>query len=390
MRWMRSRKIKLLFLTCVAIMVSLLFAEILLRFLEFGQPLFLQPDPLLGSSLIPNLSGWFRSEGKAYIQINGAGYRDQERSVQKKAGVFRIAALGDSYLEALQVPMEQTITALLEKQLQPAEVLNFGCSGYGTAQEYLSLQHRIWAYSPDVVLVFFTVGNDVFDNCKELSGQPRPYFTLQDQKLVLDNSFLDSDFYHKHTSFLFQTFRILQKRSAIVQMAYRIQSQRTTARLLQQQQTLAQQYGSAGIELVDFTYQPPQPEGPALEKAWQITQALIHAIADETKQHNANLGLVLIPHCWQVHPNLEAREHVLKQLKVQDFSYPGIRLAQICSLKKIPILDLGPQFAQFSLEKKVFLHGFNGSGYGHWNSQGHQLASELVADWVRKLWVGQK
>ena len=54
--------------------------------------------------------------------------------------------------------------AVMEKDLEKSdhlqgrhvEVINFGVSGFGTTQELLTLEYKVWKYSPDVVLLAFT------------------------------------------------------------------------------------------------------------------------------------------------------------------------------------------------------------------------------------------
>jgi len=70
------------------------------------------------------------------------------------------------------VPVENTFWAVMEDRLKGCnafagkqiEVLNFGVSGYGTAQELLSLRQDVWDYQPDMVLLAVTTGNDISDN----------------------------------------------------------------------------------------------------------------------------------------------------------------------------------------------------------------------------------
>ena len=79
--------------------------------------------------------------------------------------------MGDSYIEAFEVPYEKTVGELIEGRLSalqgtPVEVLNFGHGGYGTTQELLALRHEVWKYSPDLVLLAVTTGNDISDNSR--------------------------------------------------------------------------------------------------------------------------------------------------------------------------------------------------------------------------------
>jgi hypothetical protein len=148
--------------------------ELFLRATGFSSPAWYQSDPILGWTLRPGASGWFSREGRAFVQVNSAGQRDREHSLEKPAGVYRIAVVGDAYAEAMQVPMESAYWAqlpgLLEgcgfQQGKRIEALNFGVRDYGTAQIYLMLEKTAIRYAPDLVLLQFD--HDVRDNSHAL------------------------------------------------------------------------------------------------------------------------------------------------------------------------------------------------------------------------------
>jgi len=182
----------------MGLLAGLLIAEISLRLMHVSYPLPYVPDPYCGSRLRPGMKAEFSAEGTAWVQINQDGFRDRNHSRQKPPGTFRIAVLGDSYAEAFQVSQDETFWAILEKKLQSnlkpgqhkVEVLNFGVSGFGTAQELEMLRHHVWKYEPDLVLLAFMTGNDLSDNSKRLSPDGvRPYYIPQGSTLVLDQSF---------------------------------------------------------------------------------------------------------------------------------------------------------------------------------------------------------
>ena len=89
-------------------------AEIILRMAGISFPRFYQSDPELGFRLRANEEGWFRSEGRAYIRINRHGWRDREHSERKPDNTMRIAVVGDSFAEALQVAQEDTFWAIMD------------------------------------------------------------------------------------------------------------------------------------------------------------------------------------------------------------------------------------------------------------------------------------
>src|SRR6202035_4002118 len=123
----------------VAALVTLALLEIGLRAagIKFEASLY-EPDAVLYAVLRPNAEGWTAKEGENYVRINSLGMRDRERRVEASSGTIRVAFLGDSMVAAQQVPLEKTMTQILERRLSRAvgdagprvEVLNFAVGGY--------------------------------------------------------------------------------------------------------------------------------------------------------------------------------------------------------------------------------------------------------------------
>ena len=195
----RSRKFfaKLL-LIFFGFLLGAVVAEVALRIAGYSSPEFYIRDEVRGAALRPGAEGWYRKEGEAYVRINSDGLRDHEHAIAKPANTFRIAILGDSYAEALSVSLEEAFWSVMGRKLQDCaalpgksiEVINFGVSGYGTAQELLTLREKVWKYSPDLVLLAVTTNNDVTDNSRALKKTDDvPYFVYENNQLTLDNSF---------------------------------------------------------------------------------------------------------------------------------------------------------------------------------------------------------
>ena len=132
--------------------------------------LFLKADPLFGWRIPPNMSftwaghEWYARNFSVKIQTNAMGFCDLPRTVEKPPGTVRIALLGDSMVEALQVPFEKNAGQLLEKRLnakqevalpgERVEVLNFGTSNYSVGQYLLVWENIAAQCKPDYVFVF--------------------------------------------------------------------------------------------------------------------------------------------------------------------------------------------------------------------------------------------
>src|SRR5437588_12404320 len=222
LRTWRRRLLLILF----GVVFGLALVEIGLRLIGYSYPEFYVSDARRGYSLRPYMEGWYRKEGEAYVRINSDGLRDREHSKIKPPGVFRIAVVGDSYAEAFQVDEEKAFWSVMERRLQGCtalagrrvEVINFGVSGYGTAQELLTLREKVWDYSPDVVLLALTTNNDVLDNSRALKQTDEiPYFILRGDQLVLDNSFRDTASFRLRDSALNRAGRWLRDHLRFVQ-----------------------------------------------------------------------------------------------------------------------------------------------------------------------------
>jgi lysophospholipase L1-like esterase len=371
-------------LVAASMLVALLLIEVALRVADFSYPAFYRPDDQLGLRLRAGAEGWSRSEGEAFIKINSAGFRDRERTLAKPPEVFRIAVLGDSYAEALQVDLEKTFEAQLEERLNACkasggkriEVLNFGVSGYGTAQQLLNYRHFAAQYSPDLVLVAFFAGNDIRNNSRDLEPEKvRPFFVLDGDKLVEDRSFATSAEFQRRTNRLravLDQLRVLR----LVQLVYFIKDR------VQLGGGPAHAQPAAGAEagLDDAVYR--EPATPQWRAAWAVTERLLARLRDETQVAGAKLLVATLSTGIQVHPDPAARAEFMRTRGVDDLFYPDRRIEQITARLGVQSILLAPKFQSVAEREKVFLHGFPNTrlGTGHWNEAGHRLAASIIAE----------
>jgi hypothetical protein len=148
-------------------LVALLFVEFVLFTAGLGEEEIFKFDRDLGTRHMTNKRVTWRSEGFAQSYFDSDGLREGGLTVAKPAGTYRVALLGDSLTEGLQVPIESTFGQILSRRLsksgQKVQVLNFGVSGYATVQEYLQLQKQVLKYSPDLVVLGYN-SRDMFEN----------------------------------------------------------------------------------------------------------------------------------------------------------------------------------------------------------------------------------
>lgn len=377
----RLRKVSLALAGCV---VGLLAAEIVLRVLGVSYPALTAYDSTRGMVLRPGASGWFREEGEAYIQYNRDGLRDREHSTSKPPNTYRIAILGDSYAEADQVPMEETFWSHAQHELDSCpglngrrvEVINFGVSGYGTAQELLTLRCCVWKYDPDLVLLAFVPGNDVRNNSRALEpGNVRPFFFYEGGKLVEDKSFLESKIYRTGQSFLWRSLRRISDYSRIVQLAIRMIKLRVNKKQAENQKASRQQ--ESGLSNAIYR----EPLDPDWKEAWRVTEGLISLMNKEVRERGASFLVVTLSDAIQVDPDSRVRKKFADQMGIPNLFYPDERVRALGIREGIDVLSLALPFQSYAETNKVTLHGFPNTamGTGHWNAHGHRLAGTMIA-----------
>ena len=378
------------------IVTGLILGEFALRIVGYSYPEFYQIDLHRGYSLRPGVRGWYRKEGKAYVAINSDGLRDQEHLITKPANSLRIAIIGDSFAEALQVPVELTFWSVMERQVagcgSPAkklEVLNFGVSGYGTAQELITLREDVWKYSPDIIILAFTTSNDITDNSRVLRKTNEvPYFIHQNDRLVLDDSFRENSTFRLRQSWLgplgtwFRDhFRLIQ---AILEASRSIrlglgslhspaQPEKTAVPAKPEDLELSSELGLDNLIYVE-------PKGPEWTEAWKVTEGLVETMHREVVARRAKFLVVTLSNGPQVAPLSESRTNFMRRFGVTDLFYPDNRIKALGMRDNFEVLTLAPEMQSYASKYTVILHGFGlNLGSGHWNAAGHQLGGDLLA-----------
>ena len=389
----RRQKFSSLALAAAACVVGLLLGELGLRLMGFTYVSFYYPDPVLGWVFRAGAQGTHTQEGNAAVKINRYGFRDHEWEVEKPAGHFRVAVLGDSYVAAMQVPAERRFTSVLEAELghcgalagRRPEVLDFGVGGWGTGQELLCLRDRVWQFDPDFIVLAFFHGNDVGNNSNELGPtELQPYFSLREGTLVLDDSFRNHPRFRRESSWWMQLLRSAVACSRTAQLLARAMDVRT-----QQNQRGARGWRSdrgAAVEH-DATAAPQQERGlppqvyfepntPAWERAWLLTEALLVETAAEARRHDTAFSLLLVTSSNQVRPGSAEAAHAMG---LEDLLYPNRRLVELGRRHGFPVLSLAESLLAKAVSDGSELHGFEGTAGGHWNTLGHRAAGELLA-----------
>ncbi len=354
------------------------------RVLHLVPDRFWQPDPLLGTELIPGKEGWWTQEEHEFIvpvRINSLGHRDIERPRAKPPGKRRILVIGDSHVEALQVPLEDAIFRRLEGALaetaDDVEVLGAGVSGYGTASQLLFFRDRGWQLDPDLVILAFYPGNDVKNNGPALEKALVPHYGDDGGIVRVDGGKPRSggrSLLGRSKAYVYFRKLILTRQPGLASFLADIG--------LMQRAAIRQAAAPQGVPLDYWVYAEPTP--PEWADAWRHTLRNLDDLQKEVTGRGAGFAVIIVttrdrlyPDAWQqlrqAYPRLQEGEW--------DLAAPDRRILEWCETRGVPCLHLFPAFdaeRRKGGERLHFVHD------GHWTAAGHALAAKLTADFISR------
>ena len=383
-----------LLLILISILIAISLFEIFLRLAKIEHPIFQKHDYIVGFSLRPNASGNWYKEGNSFVKINSDGLRDIEHNIKKNKNTLRIALLGDSFAEARSVNLENTFWYLMQKKLKNCEninknieVINFGVTEYGTGQQFLVLKNKVWKYDPDLILLAFYSGNDIHDNSKKFSRKKyRPFFSLKDNELVLDNSFRETKPYLILSSFYGKFFLKLSDYSRIAQLFREIYIKN----YVKKQQQIKGNKKKENEQLKNdlYTNGAFNPKSEEWINAWNVTEKIIIEINKEVTKKNKKFILATISTPFQVHPEKTYRDNFQKKHFIKDIFYPEKRLVKLGKANNFEVISLAEDVQKYAIKSKKFFYGFKNTilGDGHMNEDGHYIVSELLSNAICKIY----
>jgi hypothetical protein len=347
-------------LVSASIVAALAVAELAVRLLA-PQPTGLSHQDRFGLALhYPGITRYLPQYGHD-VSFNSAGMRDGEHAPEKPAGVFRVLLLGDSFMEALQVPFEASLPSLLERSLtertgKRVEVLNAGVSGWGTDDELRYLTEYGLRYQPDLVVVAMTLHNDISDNLRQ------EWHTLHNGALVTQAVTPMSPMRYK----IVQLKAFLATRFQLYQLWRRARHGREI-----------RQVGSQLQSHVVQLFLDPAPE--KIAEGLDLTGHLLAAIRDTTTAAGGRVVVVLLPIIYQLSDTsfaglVNSAGVPAQEMQIRKPQEVATRMADSLGIE---VIDLLPRFRRWTAEGAAPLYlGWD----GHWNSTGHRVAAEQITD----------
>jgi lysophospholipase L1-like esterase len=252
------------------------------------------------------------------VRINSQGLRDDEYSVTKPDGVYRIMMLGDSTTFGWGVPLNETSAKILERNLNAehvpgydhVEVLNAGVGNYDTVQEVTYYETRGRAFHPDlVVLVYFI--ND---------PEPVP---VERKGLLIDSSYLIA-------------FSVNRFDGVLIRIGTRPDWNRYYSSL----------------------YEDNRP-------GFQACKAALLNLASTTKRENTKLLVAILPELHQINGSYP-------------FTAAHKKIKDVLAAEHAPVLDLIDGLRNHGPEKTLWVTPLD----DHPNGKANTLVAAQIQDWI--------
>jgi hypothetical protein len=316
--------------------------------------------------------------------------RDYEYDYVKPANTFRILVLGDSFVEAKQIPLDQTFTKVLEQKLNARrgtaryQVITVGVGGWGTDQETLYYENEGYKYQPDVVLVLFSSSINIATNSPDIqikldpvNGLSKPYFVLASSQLELKNFP-----FHGHVTTAPVKLGPFGRVGNWINQHFYLYRFLTIAFRKLVGGSLPSDTTSPKNRFFYGFYAMSQPLSDEWQYAYRLTEAILARLDSSVKSHGSRLVVVsdverqgVDSTYWQ---NYLARAPDAGNYQ-WDVDQPDRLIGGFLTQRGIPFLSLRPIFrAHFEKTRQEL----NITNELHWNVAGHQLAADAVCDWL--------
>jgi hypothetical protein len=364
------RKVARLVVLLASILVALAVGEVAARLVPEPKSPYEPPYIDDEASVFRPTPGW--TDGK--VRITAQGLRDDDDvPLAKPAGEKRVLFLGDSFLYAARLAWKDVLTERIEARLPGARCLDACCPGWATSHERGFLERYGLAFSPDVVVVAFFVGNDVME-----IASPDRFGVREDHSIEV----------HKRTPSLRSRIlghSALWRRIEATPFYRRIAHHRKADGTKPEEDVEARYYEIEQLRLEQW--RKSAWDRPPLDDGWRKVELELARIRDLARGAGARVLVLAIPDEIQVDEVVRAEtvrrsSPRIESLADYELDQPQRALAAICQRVELPLVDVLPAFREKGAKGGLYLRKPFDT---HWNEDGHALATELLAPKIQAL-----
>jgi hypothetical protein len=295
----------------------------------------------------------------------------------------RIALIGDSFVEAVQVPAKENLGILLEEELSRSnskkhEVLSFGQSGYGPAHylEILKLIQR--DYRPNEVVLLYYFGNDYRNLLPEVQETPANDFIYY----TVNKGGTDFDIHPESLPVLeyFQQSWSRYHKQPLLDLPRILQTHVFSYHVFQALPVMLEKYRNREEALEnpvtrgigDFIFHDPPNE--LSKRAFLLDSLILKKMSKFCQEHQIRLRLVTLPFLPKIFYQNPRKDW---DLKYKDFDYllPERELLKKGRSLGFDVLAMGEQWKSENLSPEEIQKMFFVAGQGHLTPLGHRYFS---------------
>jgi hypothetical protein len=357
--------------------LALLLLEGVLRLVGFT-PSPLLPDRAIGYHYAPDTPYHWRGEGASDGRTSHRGWRDRDYSTEKPNFTTRILVIGDSYVQALQVPLDSTFHKRLERMLSERrrpghaiEVPAMGLAGIGTTQEYMIYESEGRALDPDVVAVLWVPNDPADDSPIDASNTMRPYLLASGDSLRLDTSFVTQPGFRRWERTLW-----IRRHSALV-TAVGQASERLRRRAVPAVGDPKLTDSTGWYHRWNFAWRPPADSIPQFRLSEKILARFAAAVQRDGHR------FVLIVEAAPQQADRDEMAWYAAHMPI-DIDKTARWLTSVGERHGFEVLSLVPGFRAVSAAGGGPLWIGSPLHYGHWTAAGHTLAARIMADYFTR------
>jgi len=300
--------------------------------------------------------------------VNSEGFLDENHSIEKPNGTYRIGIFGDSYVEATQVSIEKTFVKLIENGLKKnkTEAFLFGQSGRGTIHSYLISNKYTDYYNLDMVVYVF-VGNDIGDQIESIkNASTLPYAELKNSRIIINDKKLSEKLSKKTVTDVLKKYFGFNK-SILFQTIYKrlkllyFYGVKVTAS--EDDFTMS---GKGEIDSAPNSNDLPSTWNPKFkEQAISVAEVVISMWADEVKKSGREFVIIYVPHAGEWLKNEEDQDTWKSWL------------INYCNIKDIKIIDPTSELRKNNINNNIF--------GDHFTENGHIAFANAFIDWFNNI-----
>jgi hypothetical protein len=354
-------------------------------------------DSLLGWSKVPDTAAVVSSfEYSVVERINSQGLRGPEYEMTKPPDEYRVLVLGDSYAEGYTVEFTALSSQVLKRILKTRgdgayEVINGGTAGYSTDQELLFFKHRGAAYKPDLTILFFYINDVPYNVLTRYWRGFKPRFVVSDSGPTLTNVPVPRP---NPQSYPFTVeggrglIALVRKADSWLGPRSRLYFLiRNQLRFNPRLRRLVTRLGLASVP-TGFTPWKKTADG-SLEEAWDVTEALLVALGEETAFAGSEVMLFWVPTPQAVYPELWDRTSWMYSMNESSWSptQEYTVLSQICERNGLDCLFSLDEFKSRAEQLERTGRRLYLPADGHWTADGHALVGEILARYISHVYL---